>query len=245
MNETPAVVVETVYKSYPSPGGRLEVLSGASLRVARGTKVAIRGASGSGKSTLLHVIAGLTKVERGEVLVNGRSICSLKAKALTEMRRTDLGFVFQRPNLLTGLTLIENVLLPVRINGITGRAALARAAEALDQVNLGTRAQHRVSELSEGEKQRGAIARAIVHRPAIVLADEPTGSLDPVNKRAVLDVFDSLNGSALILVTHDNEVAARCPAGYLLKDRVLTAYDAQTALDLLPGDKLHGATPTR
>jgi ABC-type lipoprotein export system ATPase subunit len=236
MNEMAAVVVENVYKSYASPAGCLQVLSGASLRVERGAKIAIRGASGSGKSTLLHIIAGLSKVERGEVLVNGRSICGLRAKALTEVRRTELGFVFQRPNLLTGLTLIENVLLPLRINGIAGGAALARADEALDQVNLGARARHRVSELSEGEKQRGAIARAIVHKPAIVLADEPTGSLDPTNKRAVLDVFDSLKGSALILVTHDDQVAARCPAGYLLKDRVLTAYDAQTALDMLPGD---------
>jgi ABC-type lipoprotein export system ATPase subunit len=221
MSEAVVLVVSDVHKSYRSPAGSLKVLSGVTLEVSHGERVAIQGASGSGKSTLLYVVGGLAKPDSGTIVIGGRSVGELSKGALSNFRRTQIGIIFQRSNLLSGLNLTENVLLPLRLNGVSGKAALEQADNALRRVGLAPRVNHRVSELSEGEKQRGAIARALVHRPAVLLADEPTGSLDPSNRRVVLDVFDSLEEVTLVIVTHDDEVAARCRTRYALSEGIL------------------------
>ena len=180
------------------------------LAVSEGEFLAITGTSGSGKSTLLHMLGGITRPSAGRVLLEGTDLASLDDDALAEIRRRRIGFVFQRYNLLPELTLSENVALPLVLDGTAQARCEAAAREALEAVGMGHRIHHRPDALSGGEQQRGAIARALVTEPAIVLADEPTGALDSANSANVLELLQRLvreRGQTVIMVTHDTSIA--------------------------------------
>lgn len=196
-----------------SSGGAASVaaLKNVDLAVERGEFVAITGASGSGKSTLLHLLGGIARPTSGSVLLEGVDLASLDDDALARMRRRRIGFVFQRYNLLPELSLVENVALPLVLDGVANARSEEAARAALETVGLSHRAEHRPDELSGGEQQRGAIARALVAEPAIVLADEPTGALDSVNSHRVIELLMRLatdQQQTVILVTHDPGIAA-------------------------------------
>ncbi|MEW2166859.1 ABC transporter ATP-binding protein [Streptomyces sp. NPDC007084] len=197
----------------------------AHLSVAPGEVVAITGQSGSGKSSLLYCLAGVLPAARGQVRFKGRSIGDLSDDEISTLRRTRFGFVFQYGELLPELTIEENTALPLRLSGQRKRPALARAGEVLERLGLGELRERRPSQVSGGQSQRAAVARALVHRPAVVFADEPTGSLDTANASAVLAEFLGLarsQGTAVILVTHDQRVAARADTRYTMADGALT-----------------------
>ncbi|MGD2206697.1 MAG: ABC transporter ATP-binding protein [Anaerolineae bacterium] len=189
----------------------VEALRGASLEVPHGQFVALVGPSGSGKSTFLNLVGGLDRPTSGELWVDSVELSASKEKALTEHRRTRVGFVFQSFNLLPRLTALENVALPLMFTGVSERERLARARELLGQVGLAERLAHRPTQLSGGEQQRVAIARALIGRPAIILADEPTGNVDSVTGSEIMALLRGLNrdqGVTLLLVTHDAEAAS-------------------------------------
>jgi len=186
-------------------------VAGVDLAIEAGQFVAITGASGSGKSTLLHLLGGITRPTAGRVLLEGVDLAALGDDELAIIRRRRIGFVFQRYNLLPELSLLENVSLPLVLDGIPHTRCDAAARTALETVGMGHRADHRPDTLSGGEQQRGAIARALVTSPAIVLADEPTGALDSENSRRVVELLRTLvtdHGQTVVLVTHDPGIAA-------------------------------------
>ena len=216
---SPAAVLSAhdLHKSYREGELAVDVLRGAELTIAPSEIVAIVGASGSGKSTLLHVLGGLDTADRGSVHVEGRDLARLSDAERGRLRNGRLGFVYQFHHLLPEFTALDNVAMPLAIRRIGLAVAREQAGEALTAVGLADRVQHHPTELSGGERQRTAIARAIVTRPACVLADEPTGNLDRDTARVVFGVFVELaqrNRTAVVIVTHDPELAARC-------DRVL------------------------
>ncbi|MGE0354965.1 MAG: ABC transporter ATP-binding protein [Gemmatimonadales bacterium] len=199
-------------------GGRIEVLSGLDLTVSRGEFVAIMGASGSGKSTLLHLLGALDQPTGGEVLLEGLSYQDRSATALAMVRNHKLGFVFQFHHLLREFSALENVMMPLLIAGEDESPARARAGDLLESVGLGGRVTHRPAQLSGGEQQRVAVARALVHDPVVLLADEPSGNLDPQNAERLHDLFAMLARrleTALVVVTHNGMLAGRA-------DRVLS-----------------------
>lgn len=203
--------------------GETEVhaLENITLEVATGQFVALVGPSGSGKSTFLNLVGGLDRATSGELWIDGVELSASKEKALTEHRRTRVGFVFQSFNLLPRLTALENVALPLMFRGTPLRQRLAQARAFLEQVGLAGRMEHRPTQLSGGEQQRVAIARALVNRPAIVLADEPTGNLDSTTGGEIMDLLRQLNqkeGVTLLLVTHDVEAAAFADRVIQLRD---------------------------
>lgn len=184
---------------------------GVDLDVSAGEFVAITGASGSGKSTLLHMLGGITRPSSGRVLLEGVDLAGLGDDDLAAIRRRRIGFVFQRYNLLPELSLVENVALPLALDGMAPARGEAAARAVLEEVGMAHRAAHRPDELSGGEQQRGAIARALVTSPAVVLADEPTGALDSENSARVVQLLRRLveeRGQTVVLVTHDPSVAA-------------------------------------
>ncbi|MEV7690301.1 ABC transporter ATP-binding protein [Streptomyces bungoensis] len=198
---------------------------GAHLSVARGEVAAITGQSGSGKSSLLYCLAGVLPVARGQVRFEGRSLGDLGDDEISTLRRERFGFVFQYGELLPELTIEENTALPLRLAGQRKRPALAAANEVLGRLGLEGLAGRRPSQVSGGQSQRVAVARALVHRPTVVFADEPTGSLDSTNASAVLREFLDLarsRGTAVVLVTHDPAVAAQADSRYTMTDGVLT-----------------------
>jgi putative ABC transport system ATP-binding protein len=191
----------------------VRALDGVDLVVERGSMVAIMGRSGSGKSTLLSILGGLDRPDEGQVVLDGVDITRLNGRALTRVRREKLGFVFQQFNLIPTLTALENVELPMRYARVPPGQRRQRALEALARVGLAHRAHHRPSQLSGGEQQRVAIARALVMRPALVLADEPTGELDSQTAAQVIELMEALNrelGQTFLIVTHDPGVARHC-----------------------------------
>lgn len=191
-------------------GEQVHALKGVSLEVRHGEYVAIAGPSGCGKSTLLHLLGGIDSPSSGWVELEGVRLGTLSDRDLTRLRLSRIGFVFQRFHLLPVLSARENVELPMAEAGLRGDERRARAAELLDYVGLGHRAGHRATQLSGGEMQRVAIARALANRPALILADEPTGELDAATGQDVLGLFRRLNadGTALVVVTHDDRLAA-------------------------------------
>ena len=215
---------------YGSGPDAVRALHDVELSIAAGEFVAVMGPSGSGKSTLMHLVGGLDRPDTGEVRIEGQSLTELSDDALAHLRRRRIGFVLQFFNLFPLLSALENVAFPLMLDGV--RDALDRAAAALDRVGLADRAQHRPGQLSGGEQQRVAVARALVTRPAIVLADEPTGSLDTLNGEDVLRQLRAAadSGQAVLLITHDAPAAAYA-------DRVVRLRDGEvvSVLDGLAG----------
>jgi lipoprotein-releasing system ATP-binding protein len=202
-----------VRKTYLGGDGQpLEILTGADLDVAPGEFVAIIGASGAGKSTLLHLLGALDRPSAGTIQLDGRDLSLLTRKELGELRNRSIGFVFQFHHLLRDFNAVENVALPMRIAGQPPREARRRAEQLLAQVGLGARLSHRPPQLSGGEQQRVAVARALVNDPRIVLADEPSGNLDAAHAGELHDILASLARdfeTALVVVTHNRQLAAR------------------------------------
>lgn len=207
---TAVLAARNLTKSYRLEAGVVHALRGVSLDVGAGEYVAIAGPSGSGKSTLLQLIGGIDVPTAGSVEILGTSLAGLRDSALTRLRLMRIGFIFQRFHLLPVLTARENVELPMAEAGMPGRERRARADELLAYVGLEARATHRPTQLSGGEMQRVAIARAMANRPALLLADEPTGELDAATGRDILALFRKLNadGTTLVVVTHDDRLAA-------------------------------------
>lgn len=208
---TALLSVTDVKKSFATPNGPIEVLRGVNLRVGAGETVAIVGESGSGKSTLLSLLAGLDVPTQGSVCIDGHDLEQLDEARLSELRARKIGIVFQQFHLMGGLTALENVSLPLELQRVP--EAESRARSALEQVGLGERATHLPSRLSGGECQRVALARALVVEPALLLADEPSGSLDEKTGTAVNELLFDLvarRDTALVLVTHSDRLSAAC-----------------------------------
>jgi lipoprotein-releasing system ATP-binding protein len=216
--------VSDIVKTFPSGAETLLILRGIGLTVRAGTTVAINGQSGSGKSTFLNILGGLDRADSGSVNVAGEEITGLSENALTSYRRDRVGFVFQFHYLLKDFTALENVMIPGYIAGMKKKDALERAASLLADVNMGERFHHYPSQLSGGERQRVAVARSMINNPDLILADEPTGNLDPANSDSVAELLYSGAekwGKTLIVVTHDEQVAGRAMARYTLEGGVL------------------------
>lgn len=190
--------------------GPLQVLRGIDLSIEEGQVVSIVGPSGAGKTTLLQIMGTLDNADSGQIIINGRDIATLSRKKLSQFRNKHLGFVFQFHQLLPEFTALENVMIPAFIGGMGKKAAEERARELLDFMGLANRAAHKPNELSGGEKQRVAVARALVNRPDVILADEPSGSLDTRNKEELHKLFFDLRdryGQTFVIVTHDEALA--------------------------------------
>ncbi|MEJ1161418.1 ABC transporter ATP-binding protein [Prosthecomicrobium sp. N25] len=217
----PALVLSGVERRYPEGSRFLEVLRGADLVLRPGEVVALIAPSGAGKSTLLHVAGLLERPDGGEVIVGGVSAGKLDDKGRTRMRRLEIGFVYQFHHLLPEFTALENIMMPQLIRGLDRATAAKRALELLDYMKLGERATHRPTELSGGEQQRVAIARAVANAPRLLLADEPTGNLDPKTAHYVFDALSALvraSGLAALIATHNMDLAARMDRRITLGD---------------------------
>jgi lipoprotein-releasing system ATP-binding protein len=214
-------------------GGLLTVLDGVSVTVQQGEMLAIIGASGAGKSTLLHVMGALDRPTRGRVTIGGVDLSGLGDEALARLRNEKVGFVFQFHHLLREFSALENVMMPLRIAGWAPAKAEKRAAELLERVGLGRRMSHRPAQLSGGEQQRTAVARALAVDPAILLADEPSGNLDHANAERLHALFEELSRDleiAMVIVTHNRALAARADRVLLLEDGKLSEVSNVEAL---------------
>ncbi len=221
----PLILLKRVVKRYNMGPTHVEALAGLDLSITGGGVTALVGPSGSGKSTLLHVIGGMDRADEGEILVARQALHHLSHSALTSFRRHSVGFVFQAFNLIPNLTALENVLLPAEFAGSPTKEAHDRAINLLQRVGLDRRLRHRPGQLSGGEQQRVAIARALINRPAVVLADEPTGNLDSKTGAAIVGLLASLAGEQTVLVaTHDERINR-------VADRVIHLSDGQVVRD--------------
>jgi len=216
------VVIRTfdLWKTYEMGEERIHAVSGVDLEIKRGEYVAVMGPSGSGKSTLMNLIGCLDTPTRGQYFINGRLVSDLDDDELAAIRNKEIGFVFQTFNLLPRLSALRNVELPLIYSGMPLEERLERARQVLKEVELGDRMHHKPNELSGGQRQRVAIARALVNRPAIVLADEPTGNLDTATSYEIMGLFDRLHekGNTIILVTHEQDIAGYAHRVVRLRD---------------------------
>ncbi len=223
-----------IWKVFRGGDGRpLEVLRGVDVDVHRGEVLAVVGASGAGKSTLLHLLGALDFASSGDVWLDGSRYADLDANALAEIRNRKLGFVFQFHHLLREFSALENVMMPLLIGGTSEREARSRAEEVLSEVGLAGRMTHRPAELSGGEQQRCAVARALVHDPSLVLADEPSGNLDHANADRLHELFFRLAReyeTAVVVVTHNRQLAGRADRIHWLEDGRLTAVSSVDAI---------------
>ena len=210
-----------IHKSFD----RLEVLRGGDLDVRQGEILSIVGASGAGKTTLLQILGTLDRPDSGTVEYDGTRVFDLGTKALARFRNRNIGFIFQFHQLLPEFSMLENVAMPALIGGENRAAAMRRAAELIDYLGLGDRASHRPAQLSGGERQRAAVARALVNNPSVILADEPSGSLDSANRRELYDLFFRLRDErrqTFVIVTHDESLASRSDRVIHIADGVVT-----------------------
>lgn len=211
MNNVPLLQTQNLWKVYEETGERLEILRGIDFTLHAGESVAIMGASGAGKSTLLNLLGGLDKPTQGKILFRGRDIGTFGDAERDSYRRANLGFIFQFHHLLPEFTALENVMIPGRIFGRDGKECRQEALRLLEAVGLSGRPNHLPAELSGGERQRVAVARALMNRPALILADEPSGNLDEHNSERLHKLFFELNremGQAFLIVTHDRHLAS-------------------------------------
>jgi lipoprotein-releasing system ATP-binding protein len=223
-----AVDLAKVYRG--GDGGTITVLNGVNLQVARGDMVAVVGASGAGKSTLLHLLGALDKPTQGVVRIAGETLTGRSDDDLSKLRNSSVGFVFQFHHLLREFTALENVMMPLRIAGWEEDRSRRRAAELLDRVGLSGRTEHKPAELSGGEQQRTAVARALAIDPAVLLADEPSGNLDHANSERLHDLLVGLARDleiAMVIATHNRSLASRADRTLLLEDGRLTDTDVR------------------
>ncbi len=216
--------VENVYKTYVEGKIKTDVLKGINLCVEKGQLVAIVGQSGSGKSTLLHLIGTLDKVSSGNIFFDDINLCKLSDNKKAKFRNQNLGFVYQFHHLLTDFSALENVMMPLQLQGISKAEAKQKAMYYLDCVNLSSKANFKPRELSGGQRQRVAIARALCNEPKLILADEPTGNLDEQNANLVFNLFKDLvkkQQTTLILVTHDNDLAKQTDRIFCIKNGII------------------------
>jgi putative ABC transport system ATP-binding protein len=221
-----------VIKTYGKKENTFVALKGISLDIKEGESIAIIGKSGSGKSTLMHILAALDRPDSGTLEFGGKDVESFKDRDLDKLRNREFGFIFQQFFLNYRETVLENVMLPLKIGGVRQRDRKRRAMEALAEVDITNKANNKASDLSGGQKQRACIARALVTEPSVIFADEPTGNLDSENGQRVEDLLFDLNKKkniTLIIVTHDEDLAAKCDRRMYMKDGILTEGDNHEA----------------
>lgn len=214
------LLAKGIYKKY----GNLPILKGIDLEVSRGEIVCIVGSSGAGKTTLLQILGTLDTADQGDIYINGENVVQLGGEALAQFRNKRLGFIFQFHQLLPEFTALENVLIPAMIGKKGMNESTARAKELLDFLGLSERLEHKPSQLSGGEQQRVAVARALMNKPDVILADEPSGNLDSVNAKELHDLFFRLKkefGQTFIIVTHNRELAAMADKRFEMKDGLI------------------------
>ncbi len=221
MNKSNLIEVKNLVKVYRDGNTYFKALNGVSFSIQKGESVAIIGKSGSGKSTLMHLLAALDKPNEGEILINGQNIAKMKKRELNKLRNQTFGFVFQQFFMNPKDTVLQNVILPLKIAGVSSRKRKEIALKALEAVELTDKAKNKASNLSGGQKQRVCVARAIANSPEIIFADEPTGNLDSKTSRKIEDLLFGLNkenGITLIIVTHDESLAAKCDRQIRIQD---------------------------
>lgn len=230
---------QNVHKTYGTGEGKFEALKGVSIDVREGESVAIIGKSGSGKSTLMHLLALLDTPNSGSISLDGRAATDFSRSQLNRARNETFGFVFQQFFLTPNQTVLENVMLPLKIAGVHRRERTRRAMAALEQMGIADKAKNKATDLSGGQKQRVVIARALIANPRIIFADEPTGNLDSNTGNTVADILFELNkqqGITLVIVTHDPELSARCDREILISDGKVVD---TTSTPLIHGESAH------
>ena len=226
------IALTDIRKSYVLGPVTVDVLQGVSLEIRAGDLLSIMGPSGCGKSTLMNIIGLLDRPTSGAYILNGRRVVALDDDEVSAIRNADIGFVFQSFHLLPRLTAAQNAGLPLVYRGVPQPEVERRAFDALERVGMAERAGHRPNQLSGGQQQRVAVARALIGDPAVILADEPTGALDPDTAREIMDMFDRLSAEqrmTTVIVTHDPEVSARCRRQTRIEDGVLHEAAARAA----------------
>ncbi len=231
------IELKNIYKIYEMGGETLTALDDITLTIAEGEFTSIMGPSGSGKSTLMNMTGLLDSFDRGEYILNAINIGEYSDKELAQIRNKQIGFIFQSFNLMPRMTVLDNVMLPLVYAGISLNDRKERATEALAKVGLADRVNHRPNEISGGQKQRVAIARAIVNKPAVILADEPTGNLDSTTAEEIMRIFQELNrdGATIVMVTHEREIAEYTKKIIHLRDGKLIDEEEITPKSLLGG----------
>ena len=215
------IKIQNLHKIYGSKKNQFEAVKGIDLEIQEGDSIAIIGKSGSGKSTLMHILAGLDRPSTGSITYNDKDLSSLNGKKLAAFRNQNIGFVFQQFFMQPNFSVLENVILPLKIRGMSVNARREKGMQALEMVEMKEKAQSKANDLSGGQKQRVCIARALVTEPSIIFADEPTGNLDTQTGNNIIDLLFKLNkekGITLIIVTHDEDLAALCKRKVQIQD---------------------------